>query len=429
MSRRSDRPDRGFTLIEVMVALLSLVLILVLSAQLLFATRRAAVRQQLQVEARQVGRGAVDYVTYEMRGATDLSGDSVPRDPLALITWMWQGNLPHGTTTVPVCGIVGNHDAGCTQRTYNNVADATLADVGTDIITIARTDANARVVPINWGGGAFEPSNLYWRFDMGCPPTSATTWGTNDAGNYALFKQYTGCCDANGWSQPLVLVDGSGQAMLYQITDYKDTDNADTCTNIDNQCISGAPGVPPDVPTGPCMHVVSNPGGSAVNLPGGQRNLTWPIHMNAGVRFISFRVCQGWLEQRAGMFDATVDNNCTAAGWNQAPWTPLLPGVVDLQVAYLFRDGSMHNNTAATLLTTVANVPAQGAPAQAVDATNVLGFRVSVTARSATEVTLQGKIPEVQPALEDHVAGTVQTQFYYFPVSAMAMLRNRVPQR
>jgi hypothetical protein len=428
MWRRSDRLQAGFTLIEVAIALLALVLILVLSAQLLFATRRAEVREQLQVEARQVGRGGIDYLTSELRGATDLSGESVPRDPLAVISWIWQGHMPGGATSYPTCGIVGSHDPGCTQRSYNNVSDATLADAGTDILTIARTDASYQVIPINWGGGAFQASNLYWRFDLGCPPTSATTWGTNDAGNYNLFKQYTGCCDANGWSQPLVLVDGSGQAQFYQITDYKDTDNADTCTNIDNQCISGASGVPPDVPTGPCMHVVSNPGNGALNLPGGQRGLTWPIHMNAGVRFVAFRICQGWLEQKNGIFDPGTDDNCTSATWNQAPWTPLLPNVVDLQVAYEFRNGTIRNNTAGTDLTTVANVPAQGIPGNDWDATNVLGFLVSIVARSATEVELEGKIPEVQPALEDHAAGTTATRFYYFPVSAMAMIRNRTPE-
>jgi hypothetical protein len=430
---RLPRIQAGFTLIEVAIALLALVLILVLSAQLLFATRRAAVRQQLQVEARQVGRGGVDYLASQLRGATDLSGSSVPRDPLAVISWIWQGSLAGGATTFPTCGIVGSHDPGCTQRSYNNVTDATLGDVGTDIISIARTDASYQVIPMNWGGsgsGPFDPADVYWRFDLGCPPTSASTWGTNDAGNFALFEQYTGCCGTNGWGQPLVLADSNGNTMLYQITDYEASNNATTCTNIDVNCIAGATGVPANVPTGPCMHVASNPvpASAAVNLPGGQATLTWPIHMNGGVRFVAFRICQGWLEQKNGIFDPSTDNNCTSATWNQAPWTPLLPNVVDLQVAYEFRNGTIRNNTAGTDLTTVSSVPAQGIPGNDWDATNVLGFRVSIVARSASEVELQGKIPEVQPALEDHAAGTTATRFYYFPVSALANIRNRTPQ-
>jgi type II secretory pathway pseudopilin PulG len=432
MSPRSDRVERGFTLIEVAVALLSLVLILVLSAQLLFATRRAALRQQLQVEARQVGRAAVDYVTYQLRGATDLAGESVPRNPLAILSWVWMGNLPGGATEFPQCGDPGNHDGGCTQRSYNNVTDAALADVGTDIITVSRTDANVRITPINWGGGAFQAANVYWRFDYGCPQTGASTWGTNDTGNYDLFKDYTGCCLPNGWSQPMVLIDGTGNTMFYQITDYKDTDNADTCTNIDGQCQVGDPHKDPDVPDGPCMFVVSNPGSSALNLPGGQRDLQRPVSMLAGVRFIALRVCRGWLEQKQGIFDPTADgaggaNACDSAGWNQPPWTPLLPNIEDLQIAYSFSSGNIFNNLAGNRMNTVNNVPMQGTT-NALDATAVLGFRVSVTARSSAEVELEGKVPEVRPALEDRAAGTAQTRFYYYPVSAGAMIRNRTPQ-
>jgi len=182
------------------------------------------------------------------------------------------------------------------------------------------------------------------------------------------------------------------------------------------------------VTAGPCVWAVSAASSAIPNLPGGQVALTAPFRLIAGVRFASFRVCRGWLEQKAGLFDATADANCQSAGWNTGAWTPLLPDVEDLQIAYLYQDGLTGNASAATQLATIGNIPVQGVPANVRDVTRVIGFRVTVTARSSTEVVGEGKRLNIRPAAEDHAAGTAETLFYYHQVSAASMLRNRAPQ-
>ena len=87
-----SRSDRGFSLAELLVTVAALVVVLTLSAQLLFATRRAADRQRLQTEPRQIARGATDYGNYLVRTATDLNTVLGARNPLALMVWYEDGN-------------------------------------------------------------------------------------------------------------------------------------------------------------------------------------------------------------------------------------------------------------------------------------------------------------------------------------------------
>jgi len=438
MWHSSDRAQRGYMLMEVTVALLSLALILILSAQLLFATRRASVRQQLHVEARQVARGAADYLAFQLRGATDLVTDAMGgvnnRNPLAVVAWMWEGT-PAGTT-FPTCGVVAGHDSGCTQKSFNNVTDANLADVGTDIITIARIDQVVRAGPLEWpGSNILAGQDVYWMFETGCPPTGAG-WGDNDAVNLQLFKSYTGAHTDNcpggstECSEPLIVVDAGGNAVVYQIQDYKTAQNGDTCratvADLPTECSDNSRDV--TVERAPCLWTVGAATSDTPNMPGGTTTPQIPFRLLAGVRFVSFRVCQGWLEQKNGMFDATADANCTGAGWNTGAWTPLLPDVEDVQIAYLYNSGLWGNSTAATRLPTVNNVPVQGVLADASNVTRIIGFRVTVTTRSSTEVIGEGKRLSIRPAAEDNAAGTTETLFYYHQVSAAAMLRNRAPQ-
>jgi hypothetical protein len=228
----------------------------------------------------------------------------------------------------------------------------------------------------------------------------------------------------------MVIVDNAGAATIYTIADYKPGSNDDTCrptvADLDAACTDNTRD--PSVTAGPCLWTLSAPSNATPNLPGGRVNLTPPFRLIAGVRFVSYRVCRGWLEQKNGMLDATADANCTGAGWDQGAWTPLLPNIDDLQIAYLFSGGATGNSSTTTRLATIANIPVQGVPANALDATRIVGFRVSVTARSSTEVIGEGKIMNVRPALEDNDAGTTETLFYYHQVSAAAMLRNRAPQ-
>ena len=143
-----------------------------------------------------------------------------------------------------------------------------------------------------------------------------------------------------------MLVDKTGNWVFYQITDYKDTQNAATlhappaawCTDSQRGLV-------------PCLQVIANPGDAALNAPGGQRNLTNPVTLVVGLQYAALRVCDGWLEQKVGIFNPATDANCPALAAGaafppyvtKAGWSPLLPNVEDLQFAYVFADGTVGN--------------------------------------------------------------------------------------
>jgi prepilin-type N-terminal cleavage/methylation domain-containing protein len=390
-----SRSERGFTLTELLVTVAALVVVLTLSAQLLFATRRAADRQRLQTEPRQIARGAVDYVNYLVRTATDLNTVLGARNPLAVMVWYANGSNQ------------------LFQASYNNLtasqASDGLGDEGTDIITVAHADRANFVPLITWNGNQTS-STAYWEFNQGCPDSAL---------NLAMFKELTGAHpDPDGGqdiSDPIVIVDANGVAGTYQITDYKEGTNADVC-EAKNQL--------PDVNEGcaanqGCMAVVANPGRSdQINPPGGQPNLSQPITMHLGPRFISLRVRNRWLEQKLGVFNPNTDNPGNA-------FQRLLPNVEDFQVAWIFNNGETRNNSAANRIPRTGAVPTQGSPADAYDAVNVTGMRVTFTARSAEAIPGEVDNRWPRPAAEDRDAAATRDQFFRYQLSATSMIRNR----
>jgi hypothetical protein len=208
-----------------------------------------------------------------------------------------------------------------------------------------------------------------------------------------------------------VLVDANGALALYQITNYLENSNR----NPNSGCCSSSP------PCGqPCIHVNHNPGLSDdINPPGGQPNLVQPITMNIGVRFRTFRVRDGWLEQKEGLFDPNTDNPGNA-------FFRVLPDVDDLQVAWVYPDGSVWNTTTQQLpnATYPNSVPTQGA-GTLYDVHNVIGLRVSITARSSGEVYWETESRFVRPASEDHAAPVLGDRFYHHRITDLVMIRNR----
>ncbi len=392
----SPRPEaRGFTLTELLVTIAALVVVLTLSAQLLFATRRASDRQRLQTEPRQIARGATDYVNYLVRTASDFNNVLGARNPLALMMWYSDGNNTQF------------------QATYNNLtatqAAAGLGDEGTDIITVAHADRASFVPLITWQGNQVS-ATAYWAFNEMCPDSAA---------NLALFKEITGAHpDPNGSgtvSDPIVIVDANGTAGTYQITDYKEGTNADNCDAKNNLPDTNGEGCAAGQG---CMAVVANPGRSdQINPPAGQPNLVQPITMHLGPRFVALRVRDRWLEQKFGMFNPATDNPGSA-------FQRLLPNVEDFQVAWIFNNGETHNSTVANRLTTTNQVPAQGTSG-AYDAINVAGMRVTFTARSAVAIPGERDNRWFRFAAEDHVAATARDQFFRVQLSATSMIRNR----
>jgi type II secretory pathway pseudopilin PulG len=391
---RSDRA-RGFSLTELLVTMAALIVILTLSAQLLFATRRAADRQRLQTEPRQIARGATDYVNYLVRTATDLNNVLGARDPLALMVWYANGNNQ------------------LFQASYNNLtatqATSGLGDEGTDIITVAHADRASFVPLITWQGNQ-RSDPAYWEFNQGCPDSTA---------NFALFKELTGAHAGGGGndiSDPLVIVDANGAAGTYQITDYRASSNASNCSAV---------GQLPDVSEGcaanqGCIGVVAYPVASdQINPPSGvQPPLAQPINMHLGPRFISLRVRDRWLEQKLGIFNQNTDNPGTA-------FQRLLPNVEDFQVAWIFNNGETRNNNTGNRIPRTFAVPTQGTPADAYDALNVAGMRVTFTARSAVAIPGEVNSRFFRPLAEDRIAATTKDQFFRYQLSAVSMIRNR----
>jgi len=378
---RSRQDQRGFSLIEALISLSIMVVILLGAGQLMFSTKRSADRMAQNSEARSIARRALEYLSFHARNAADLNGEF--GNPMAVM-------------------IFYNKGGNSLQATFNNVNPATdgnIADAGTDIISVGVPNSSLTILNDKWPGGDFQAANTNWRFTMGCPDSAL---------NDQLFKEFTGYNPDTGMSGPIPIWDANGQFDIFQITDYKASD----CTK-------------PEASGFISVHIVNNSGLSdGYNEPSGWSGLgvADPVHMGGGVVFISFRVHNGWLEQKNGLFDPMTDNPGTE-------FVPILPNVEDLQIAWVFRDGTVWNDAAAHRLDTgtyPGSVPTQepAASRPAYDVTNVVGLRISVTAHS-TDVVFRPSKPLRRPAVEDGPAGTSIDNRYHEVMTDLAMIRNR----
>jgi len=425
----------------VLVVLASLGVILWMVGQLLFPMRQAAERQRLQVEARQAARASLDYVTMQLRGANDMNRVTAAavQGPAALLTFVWKGD-GSGAGTNPTCDGTGGQNAGCVQTSFNNVPangnNPTLASPGTDIITVAIGEPTVSSIgparSLTWSGSVSTNQPSSFAFNLGCPVSG---------NNLTQFKSVTGW---NGTtSAPLMLVTSTGNWAFYQITDYQDSSNSTSCS-----------ATPPawcfDSVTAsliPCIGVLAQPGAAGINAPGQTQSLSQPLYLFVNVRFAALRVCDGWLEQKNGIFDPSVDANCPAmaAGAAFPPyvtkpnWSPLLPNVEDLQFAYIEAlHGAIWNGSPGGTIPppNLAGVPVAvgGANPPTYDSTLVIAVRITVTARSSTPVTVGGgKIPAPPPVAEDSdpadyypLGAAVADTYYRSQLSSLALLRNRL---
>ncbi len=357
--------EAGFSLIEILLALGLTVLLMTIASQLIFSMKRSSDRMRISAEARLRGQKALDYLTSNIRGATDMN----PRtgNPASLMTWYKKGgaNL---------------------QASWNNVTNANLADVGTDILTIARASSVTYATAPTFGSTNSSTPTTFL-FAGGCP---------NSSDNIAVFKDLTG----NG--EPVLLVDAAGAWGFYQITDYLDGTNAGSCTLN-----------PPEI------QATANPGAAnlleSMTAPG---SFIDPVKLMLSVQFFTFRVRDGWLEQKLGLFDPATDNPGTA-------FSPLIPNIDDFQVAWVFRDGTVWNSSAQQLPagTYTNNIPAQGTTL-AQDVINCTALRVSIVARSAEELTWDPVALFSRPTVEDRAGGT-NDRFFHHRATTLVMIRNR----
>jgi Tfp pilus assembly protein PilV len=404
---------QGFSIPEVLVVIVSMVVIIVASGQLLFGARRLTMRQSAQVEARQIARGAADYLAMMVRGANDLMYNATPmRQPLAVVAWVWK-RAPAAAipATIPACP--GANE--CVQASWDNVGragdPANIADAGTDVLVVAHGNSGGSIPTDTWPvvAGAPSAATAKWTFNDGC---------SDNAANLAMFKTFTG--ESSGVSHPLVGLDSTNPANWgwYQITTY-------TASHCSGGCaVAGAA----------CVEAVFNAGldGGLVFPPGGTPAAA-SVRIMGGVQYLTYRICRGWLEQKDGIFDPSVDagngaNACSTTGaWDQPPWTPLLPNVEDLQVVWVYDNGNIRNNVSTNEIASTGAVPIQGNPGNALDVAHVLAIRLTVTTRSSSSVEIANTPLFLRPAAENHAAATTMDAFQHYQASVNALLRNRAP--
>jgi type II secretory pathway pseudopilin PulG len=431
------RPSRGFTLVEALVSVLILTVVMIVALTLLVSMRSFASKQQAFTAPRQSARSAIDYLSFFLAGATDLNVEA--GNPNALVM-----STTYGVAATP------------RQASYNNLtaaeAGAGYGDEGTDIISLAIATNPTRIPivvppPGPWTGNTASGNTAILNFSAGCGPAV-----NKDDVNLKLFKQVTGATtvgvtDVSGL---LTVQDGVGRWRYLRITQYVSSDCVEMTGTDPSREVITVRFIPGDA--------------DQINPPGGWRNdLVEPLTLNAGIEYTSFRVRNGALEQKTtgfdgsgvyspGIFNPACDGTTVGAGCPAIGFTPVVENVEDLQVAYVFRDGTIWNSLGNPVAKPGA-IPGQIATgsgvAPATDISNVVALRVSVIARSnpldigARE--LSGGPPPTpaptpvadtrraglyqRPALEDHAEGTVDTVatgvFDRYRLTTTLVLRNR----
>jgi len=442
--RRSFGRVRGFTLLEAMVSLLLLVIILIVAMTMLFQMRAFAERQQYFMLPRQAARRATDYLSYYIAGASDVNY-VIPtqQSPNALIIYYNKGNALTQSSFNNITGLEPGNAARVIAANPPAIPTAiqstNFGDLGTDTITMI-APFNPSRYQVQAFPAASATADLWLNFRVGCGATN------DDVANMDAFKAATGFDSPTTGSTLLMLVDNTGRWAYVRIADlgsYKSSDCANTAgKNINIQVDTSAPAIAP---------------------PNGAGVLTDPVFLVAGLQIISFRVLTDdtdgvpKLQQKLGLFDPANDNPYPPLGSLLPKFTNVMENVEDLQIAYMYPDGTIWNTVNQTI--GAPGVPPQAGPGGAVaaplDIQNVIGLRFSVTGRSPllpigarqlTNVNAKDNLVVADPAKtpnqhfrplsEDHavtmdpgfLARPLYDQFDHYRATATLMLRNRIPR-
>jgi hypothetical protein len=409
---RSDQA--GFTLIEATISMTLLLIILLMSMGFLISMRTFSQRQEMSTQPRQTARRALDYLTYYMRGATDMN--FMNNSPNAIVSYYRLGTAASDDVPAAFNNITGSEaGSGWSNGTTgigptSTATGATITrvgDEGTDVITVGLPSTSGAAL-FNW------PSTGAWPWTTNAAVVGFTEGcGGSDALNLQMFKSATGAHTEGSTevSNVLTAVDADNNTAFYKITTYTSSACGGTlaCTGA-----TGCLGI----------QVVANP--ATVINPAGGLPAAW--NLPARLYFVSyatFRVKRGQLQQKTGLLNVRA-----AEAAEDALFAPLLDNVEDLQVAYIYEDGSIFNYTNPT--TGVVQLPSPGIPTQngvggaANPVTEVAGLRVSVTARSSP-IGAYSKVTKGllrRPASEDHAEGSPD-RFYHYRLTATVLIRNR----
>lgn len=391
----SSRSERGFTLIEATISMTLLLIVLIVSMAFLISMRTFSQRQEMSTAPRQTARRATDYLTYYARGAIDMNQ---PGD-FPNILPVWYQNAAGTAVQVSYNNLTGTETGNATAAWANTdlsplptgypTTSTKFGDPGTDLINFAIPN-NSGVLSPYTGGSVLASGDV--AFSLGC--------GT-DAQNLALFKQMTGCCDASGNSGLVNIMDGQGRWGYFAITSYASSTGC---------------------PSGGTIHIVTSSGSTLGISPPGGITMTPPYTFAVGSGYSAFRVKDQSLQQKNGIFlPGTPEPTDPLYAWNT-----ILSNVEDLQVAYIYNDGTVTNGTGSTMATT-GGVPTQvGSAFATTDIRNVVALRISVVARSGrigfTQQVTKNLL--LRPAIEDHAAGP-SDRFYHYRMTSTIILRNR----
>lgn len=402
-SSPSRRGEGGFTLIETMVAMVLLVVVVTLSLTFVFAMQNFSTRQQLFVEPRQTARRGVDYLSYFLRNA----GARVVRNNSGIVAWSNSGDATHNTV------------AGLVQVSYNNVtsAQSTYADLGTDVISMVLPAGDFSIpvqkYPGNQGvGGA--ASVMFINFSKGCGASN------DDAANIAAFQSECECT----YGSYVNVYDDKGTVITAQINP---PNPGGQNNGISSMCNSNPPQI----------KIAFNSGLSNYNPPGAYPELDCPVCTLGSMQFASFRVKNHQLQENSVLFNPASPD---------AGFVPLLDGVEDMQIAYIFDDGTIWNDISSNDLpaptaamgydmTKFSGTPTGGVPLppltqgasgdNAHGVTHLRGLRLSIVARSSTPMPLTTRNRYFKPAVEDGAQGTLDS-YYHYRLTGTIMIRNQM---
>jgi hypothetical protein len=358
------RPSRnlGFTLTEVMISLLVLIIIMVLSMSLLFSLRGFGLRQRLFAEPRQSGRQGVEYIAENIRQAAIISR-----------------SIPGGQ------GVIVPYVNGV-QASWNNCATPAIADRNTDVICVNRPQGSSTYQVVAWPG-SIGNQTIQISYTKGCP---------DNASNRSKFLDEV---QATTGKHTVMLVDQSGSVLLDDIN-----------WNGSN-------------PTSVCAGSSPNYTGSLLTIPGNIYKLyaaaptmVEPVYVTPSP-FVTLRVKNGQLQQKFGCMDAANPD---------VGFTPLMENVVDLQFTYYMQSGAIFNNTAANRFTGANQIPNDVNLADALSCSNVLGVGIYLVTRSAQMAPLTMARPHPFPLSADRTAAPTVDAGGYFNDPAMNLRRDRL---
>lgn len=402
---RNSRGCSGFTMIEMLVAMTILIVVLVLSFTLLFSMQSFAKRQQLYVEPRQTARRGVDYLTYFIRnaGARVTSGNS------GLVAWTNTADTQHNSvgtmTQVSYDNITGNELGNTTQtNTVNGLPWSTTAfgDIGTDIISVV-LPAGDFSIPVKkyQGGTGGAAATMFVNFSKGCD---------DDALNLQLFKDECQC-DCGTY---INVFDDKGTVITAQLDPVN---NGGNCNGLSSMCGQGQ------------IKLIFNSGLSPYNPPGAFPQLDCPVCNIGSMQYASFRVKNKQLQQSSSVFQTTNTD---------ASFSPLLDGVEDMQIAYIFDDGTVWDDRAGHRLPAPATVSgasggiplppiAAGPPIQddPHGVSHIRGLRISLVAVSPSAIPQLFTNRYFKPAVENGTQGP-NDNFYHSRLTATIMIRNQM---